>query len=318
MQSAGATVSRNGKSHHAKGTALRRVLAGSVVGTALEWYDFFIYGTAAALVFGDLFFNDKAGTGVGTLAAFATFGVGFVVRPLGGILFGNMGDRIGRRETLIVTTLLMGVSTGIIGLLPTYASIGLWAPILLTLMRVCQGLGAGAEFGGASTLLAEHAPKERRGFYGSFSQLGVQLGLVLGTSVVPARQPAARGPADVVGLADPVPALVPDDLRDAVLPHAGGGVAGLQRPARAQAGREDADPRHRQALPEERARRHRRARRRRGGDLHLHRVQRLLRHRRARAGEQHGAAGRRDRGADRDACSSRSTARCRTASAGAR
>ena len=174
----------NGRGHyHAKGTALRRVLAGSVVGTALEWYDFFIYGTAAALVFGDLFFNDKAGTGVGTLAAFATFGVGFVVRPLGGILFGNMGDRIGRRETLIVTTLLMGLATGIIGLLPTYATLGIWAPVLLTLMRVCQGLGAGAEFGGASTLLAEHAPKERRGFYGSFSQLGVQLGLVLGTSV---------------------------------------------------------------------------------------------------------------------------------------
>jgi len=167
---------------HAKGTALRRVLAGSVVGTALEWYDFFIYGTAAALVFGDLFFNDKAGTGVGTLAAFATFGVGFVVRPLGGILFGNMGDRIGRRETLIVTTLLMGVSTGVIGLLPTYATLGIWAPILLTLMRVCQGLGAGAEFGGASTLLAEHAPKHKRGFYGSFSQLGVQIGLVLGTA----------------------------------------------------------------------------------------------------------------------------------------
>ena len=165
-----------------KGTALRRVLAGSVVGTALEWYDFFIYGTAAALVFGDLFFNDKAGSGAGTLAAFATFGVGFVVRPLGGILFGNMGDRIGRRETLIVTTLLMGISTGIIGLLPTYASIGIWAPVLLTVLRVCQGLGAGAEFGGASTLLAEHAPKHRRGFYGSFSQLGVQIGLVLGTA----------------------------------------------------------------------------------------------------------------------------------------
>jgi MFS transporter, MHS family, shikimate and dehydroshikimate transport protein len=174
-------VAANG-SGPARGSALRRVLAGSIVGTALEWYDFFIYGTAAALVFGDLFFNDKAGSGVGTLAAFATFGVGFAVRPLGGILFGNMGDRIGRRETLIVTTLLMGVSTGVIGLLPTYATLGIWAPILLTLMRVCQGLGAGAEFGGASTLLAEHAPKRKRGFYGSFSQLGVQAGLVMGTA----------------------------------------------------------------------------------------------------------------------------------------
>ncbi|MBE2314401.1 MHS family MFS transporter [Solirubrobacter sp. CPCC 204708] len=163
-----------------RSSALRRALAGSVVGTALEWYDFFIYGTAAALVFDELFFNDKEGS-AGTLAAFATFGVGFAVRPLGGVLFGNMGDRIGRRETLVVTTLLMGISTGVIGLLPTYDSIGIWAPILLTLMRVCQGLGAGAEFGGASTLLAEHAPKERRGFYGSFAQLGVQTGLVLGT-----------------------------------------------------------------------------------------------------------------------------------------
>jgi metabolite-proton symporter len=167
-------------SSHAKGTALRRVLAGSVVGTALEWYDFFIYGTAAALVFDELFFNSKEGT-AGTLAAFATFGVGFAVRPIGGILFGNMGDRIGRRETMIVTTLLMGIATGLIGLLPTYDSIGIWAAVLLTLLRVCQGLGAGAEFGGASTLLAEHAPKERRGFYGSFAQLGVQIGLVLGT-----------------------------------------------------------------------------------------------------------------------------------------
>jgi MHS family shikimate/dehydroshikimate transporter-like MFS transporter len=159
---------------------LARVVAGATVGTALEWYDFFIYGTAAALVFGDLFFTDAA-PGVGTLVAFATFGVGFVARPFGGVLFGHLGDRIGRRETLIVTTLVMGLSTGAIGLLPTYTSIGVWAPVLLVLLRVLQGLGAGAEFGGASTLLAEHAPKERRGFFCSFAQTGVQIGLVLGT-----------------------------------------------------------------------------------------------------------------------------------------
>jgi MHS family shikimate/dehydroshikimate transporter-like MFS transporter len=139
---------------------LRRVVIGALVGTALEWYDFFIYGTAAALVFGQLFFLE-AEPAVGTLLAFATFGVAFVVRPLGGFIFGRMGDKIGRRETLIVTTLLMGVSTGLIGLLPTYGTIGIWAPILLTLLRVCQGLGAGAEFGGASTLLAEYAPPGR-------------------------------------------------------------------------------------------------------------------------------------------------------------
>ncbi|MBB5131501.1 MHS family shikimate/dehydroshikimate transporter-like MFS transporter [Thermocatellispora tengchongensis] len=150
------------------------------MGTALEWYDFFIYGTAAALVFGDLFFpgDDPA---AGTLAAFATFGVGFLFRPLGGIVFGHLGDRIGRRATLIATTLIMGIATGLIGLLPTYDAIGLWAPALLTLLRICQGLGAGAEFGGASTLLAEHAPPGRRGFYCSFAQTGVQIGLVLGT-----------------------------------------------------------------------------------------------------------------------------------------
>ncbi len=161
---------------------LRRAVLGSVVGTALEWYDFFIYGTAAALVFGGLFFPDSD-PAVGSLLAFATFGVGFVFRPLGGILFGHVGDRIGRRATLIITTLVMGISTGVIGLLPTHASIGVWAPILLVLLRVAQGLGAGAEFGGASTLLAEHAPKRRRGFYTSFAQMGVQIGLLSGTVV---------------------------------------------------------------------------------------------------------------------------------------
>jgi len=159
---------------------LRRVVTGALVGTALEWYDFFIYGTAAALVFNVLFFP-QADPAVGTLTAFATFGVGFVFRPLGGILFGHIGDRIGRRETLIITTLVMGVSTGVIGLLPTYESIGAWAPALLVLMRVLQGLGAGAEFGGASTLLAEHAPPARRGYYTSYAQTGVQIGLVLAT-----------------------------------------------------------------------------------------------------------------------------------------
>jgi MHS family shikimate/dehydroshikimate transporter-like MFS transporter len=162
-----------------EGRALRRVVAGATVGTALEWYDFFIYGTAAALVFGDLFF--EAAPGSGTLLAFATFGVGFVARPLGGALFGHLGDRIGRRETLIITTLVMGLATGTIGLLPTYASIGVWAQILLVALRILQGLGAGAEFGGASTLLAEHAPRRRRGFFCSFAQTGVQIGLVLGT-----------------------------------------------------------------------------------------------------------------------------------------
>jgi MHS family shikimate/dehydroshikimate transporter-like MFS transporter len=161
---------------------LRRVVVGAVVGTALEWYDFFIYGTAAALVFGTLFFKPGA-AGVGTLLAFATFGVGFLFRPLGGIVFGHIGDRIGRRATLVITTIIMGAATGLIGLLPTYESIGIWAPVLLVILRILQGLGAGAEFGGASTLLAEHAPAHRRGFYTSFAQTGVQIGLLAGTVV---------------------------------------------------------------------------------------------------------------------------------------
>lgn len=161
---------------------LRRVVLGAVVRTALEWYDFFIYGTAAALVFGTLFFQEGA-PGVGTLLAFATFGVGFLFRPLGGIVFGHIGDRIGRRATLVITTIIMGAATGLIGLLPTYESIGVWAPVLLVILRILQGLGAGAEFGGASTLLAEHAPAKRRGFYTSFAQTGVQIGLLAGTVV---------------------------------------------------------------------------------------------------------------------------------------
>ncbi|MFC0533230.1 MFS transporter [Phytohabitans kaempferiae] len=162
------------------GAELRRVVVASLVGTALEWYDFFIYGLAAALVLGDLFFPN-ASPPVRILASFATFGVAFIFRPLGGFFFGRLGDRIGRRSTLVMTTLLMGFATGIVGLLPTYESVGVLAPILLVTARICQGLGAGAEFGGASTLLAEHAPRDRRAFYASFVQTGVQVGLLAGT-----------------------------------------------------------------------------------------------------------------------------------------
>ncbi len=159
---------------------LRRVVSASLVGTALEWYDFFIYGTAATLIFNRLFFTDADPTAA-RLAALATFGLAFLFRPVGGFFFGRLGDRIGRRSTLIITTLVMGLATGLIGLLPTYDQVGVVAPVLLVLLRICQGLGAGAEFGGASTLLAEHAPPARRGFFASFAQTGVQIGLVLGT-----------------------------------------------------------------------------------------------------------------------------------------
>jgi MFS family permease len=156
---------------------LRVILAASV-GSALEWYDFFLYGTAAALVFGELFFP-KSEPVVGTLLAFLTFGVGFVVRPLGGIIFGIMGDRFGRKPVLVATLLMIGIGTTAIGLLPTYTQIGYWAPLLLVAMRVVQGLGAGAEYGGAVIFLVENAPPLHRGFWGGFAPLGVSVGNLL-------------------------------------------------------------------------------------------------------------------------------------------
>src|ERR1700722_15856171 len=154
------------------------VILAASIGSALEWYDFFLYGTAAALVFGDLFFP-KSEPVVGTLLAFLTFGVGFVVRPLGGILFGIMGDRFGRKPVLVATLLMIGIGTTAIGLLPTFAQVGYWAPLLLVAMRVVQGLGAGAEYGGAGIFLVENAPAGRRGFWGSFAPLGVSIGNLL-------------------------------------------------------------------------------------------------------------------------------------------
>src|ERR671935_2792417 len=130
----------------AAGQSRLRVIIAASVGSALEWYDFFLYGTAAALVFGELFFP-KSDPLVGTLLSFLTFGVGFVVRPLGGIVFGIMGDRYGRKPVLVATLLMIGIGTTAIGFLPTYAQIGVWAPLLLVTMRVIQGLGAGAEYG---------------------------------------------------------------------------------------------------------------------------------------------------------------------------
>lgn len=160
------------------GRAPLRVIAAACIGSALEWYDFFLFGTAAALVFGELFFP-RSDPLVGTLLAFLTFGVGFVVRPLGGILFGIMGDRYGRKPVLVVTLLMIGIGTTLIGLLPTYATAGYWAPVLLVALRVVQGLGAGAEYGGAVIYLVENAPAKHRGFWGGFAPLGVSVGNLL-------------------------------------------------------------------------------------------------------------------------------------------
>ena len=159
-------------------SAIRKVASASLIGTTIEWYDFFIYGTAAALVFPALFFPEFSET-AGTLAAFATFGVGFFARPVGGIVFGHFGDRIGRKTMLVLTLTIMGVATTLIGLMPTYEQIGIWAPILLVVLRFCQGLGVGGEWGGAVLMAVEHSPPERRGFFGSWPQMGVPAGLIL-------------------------------------------------------------------------------------------------------------------------------------------
>jgi MHS family shikimate/dehydroshikimate transporter-like MFS transporter len=155
---------------------IRPVITASVVGTVIEWYDFFIYGTAAALVFGKLFFPASSSL-AGTMAAFATYAVGFAIRPIGGAVFGHFGDKLGRKTILITTLAVMGVTTTLIGLLPTYSQIGLWAPALLVLLRMAQGFGAGAEFAGAAIMAVEYSPVERRGYFGSWPQIGVAVGL---------------------------------------------------------------------------------------------------------------------------------------------
>jgi metabolite-proton symporter len=158
------------------------VAIASFVGTTIEWYDFFLYGTASALIFGKLFFPNYDPL-TGTLASFGTYAVGFAARPIGGIVCGHFGDRIGRKSMLVLTLLIMGIATFLIGLLPTYQSIGIWAPILLVLLRMAQGFGVGGEWGGAVLMAVEHSPKGKRGFYGSWPQVGVPAGLLLSTAV---------------------------------------------------------------------------------------------------------------------------------------
>lgn len=163
--------------------ALRRVVVASVAGNALEWYDFFLYSTAAALVFGELFFPKGTNPLLGTLAAFAGFAVGFAARPIGGIVFGHLGDRYGRKRALVWTLSIMGAATFLIGLLPTYAQAGLWSPLLLLVLRVLQGVASGGEWGGGVLMISESAPAEKRGFYASWSQIGVGGGFVLSAAV---------------------------------------------------------------------------------------------------------------------------------------
>jgi metabolite-proton symporter len=159
-----------------------RIAFASFVGTAIEFYDFYIYGTAAALVFGELFFPSFSPV-AGTIAVFATLAVGFVARPVGAVLFGHFGDRLGRKRTLIASLLVMGLATVAIGLVPSYATIGVAAPVLLAVLRFAQGIGLGGEWGGAVLLATEYAPPKRRGLYSAFPQLGPAVGFVLGNGL---------------------------------------------------------------------------------------------------------------------------------------
>ena len=162
---------------------IRRVVVSALVGASIEWYDFFLYGVVAGIVFNKLYF--PAGDPVvATLLAYTTFAVGFVTRPLGGVIFGHFGDRIGRKSMLIITLMIMGIATFLIGLVPTYAQIGIGAPLLLLLLRVLQGIGLGGEWGGAVLMAYEYAPKDKRGFYASLPQIGLAIGLCLASGAV--------------------------------------------------------------------------------------------------------------------------------------
>jgi MFS family permease len=168
--------------HPSPAADARRVAVASAIGTTIEWYDFFIYGTAAATVFGPQFFPQVSEV-AGTLAAFATFGIGFVARPLGGVVMGHYGDRVGRKGMLVWALLLMGVATLGIGLLPTYATIGAWAPVLLVTLRFVQGFALGGEWSGAVLMSVEHAPEGRRGVFGSIVAFGLPAGIILSNLV---------------------------------------------------------------------------------------------------------------------------------------
>lgn len=163
--------------------AIRRVALASVIGATVEWYDFFLYGVIAGIVLNKLYFPGHDPM-ISTILAYTTFAVGFVARPLGGVIFGHFGDRIGRKSMLVLTLLMMGVSTFLIGLVPTYAQIGVWAPILLLALRVFQGIGLGGEWGGAVLMTYEYAPANKRGLYASLPQIGLSIGLCLASGVV--------------------------------------------------------------------------------------------------------------------------------------
>jgi MFS transporter, MHS family, shikimate and dehydroshikimate transport protein len=162
--------------------SMKKVTMASFVGALMEWYDFFLYGIAAAVVFNKLFFPNEDPL-IGTIASFASFAIGFLARPIGGVIFGHYGDKIGRKKILVITMMLMGVATFLIGVIPTYENIGIWAPILLVFLRILQGFGLGGEYGGAALLVIEHSPRNKRGFWGGLLQSATSTGLLLATGV---------------------------------------------------------------------------------------------------------------------------------------
>ncbi len=164
------------------GTSRSRIATATFIGTAIEFYDFYIYGTAAALIFGKIFFPDFS-PAAGVLASLGTFAVGFVARPIGAVLFGHWGDRLGRKSMLVASLLVMGLSTVAVGLVPGYATIGVWAPVLLTTLRFLQGVGLGGEWGGAVLMSTEYAPEGKRGLYSAFPQIGPAVGFILGNAL---------------------------------------------------------------------------------------------------------------------------------------
>lgn len=168
---------------HCQPNALRRVVTASLIGATIEWYDFFLYGVVAGIVFNKLYFPTEDPL-VSTMLAYGTFAVGFVSRPFGGVIFGHFGDKLGRKSMLVLTLMIMGVATVLIGLLPTYAQIGIWAPLLLLILRIAQGIGLGGEWGGAVLMAFECAPQEKRGLYASIPQIGLAIGLCLASGVI--------------------------------------------------------------------------------------------------------------------------------------
>ena len=162
---------------------VKKVVTASLIGATIEWYDFFLYGVVSGIVFNKLYF--PAGDPfINTMLAYTTFAVGFLARPFGGVIFGHFGDKLGRKQMLVLTLMIMGLGTVLIGCVPTYAQIGMWAPICLLFLRVLQGIGIGGEWGGAVLMTYEYAPKNQRGFYGSIPQIGLSIGLCLASGVV--------------------------------------------------------------------------------------------------------------------------------------